>query len=171
MDIRRCTPRRLASVVGLAHLTGRAALVFLSVLFLSCTGSAGPSATPGGAPEVLAALARRGITVRNTVGGDPGCSDASLAGNALHVTVTLEGEAAPKEVYLFVFRDRDFAGSSGPVEACAAEIVRRTGQGVGRVEAAPFRALGTGWTTDFQALLAESLREAARGGTAAEHRA
>jgi hypothetical protein len=127
-----------------------------------------PLPTPGGYTEIFEAWALNGVAVHERTSGDPGCGDASLADNAVHVVVSMAPDPAPRDVYLFRFRNSVRWADGGPgVDACQATfeaISARAGGPVARVDVSPYRAFGDGWTPELRAALERGLADVAGNG-------
>jgi hypothetical protein len=147
------------------------ALVAVVSLASACgTGAIGspPLPTPGGYTEIFEAWALNGIAVHERTSGDAGCGDASLADNAVHVVVSMAPDPAPRDVYLFRFRNSVRWADAGPVvAACQAAfeaISARAGGAVSRIDVSPYRAFGDGWTPELGAALQRGLTDVAGEG-------
>lgn len=127
-----------------------------------------PLPTPGGYTEIFEAWALNGIAVHERTSGDPGCGDESLADNAVHVVVSFPPDPAPRDVYLFHFRNSVRWADEGPkVDACQAAfeaISARAGGPVSRIDVSPYRAYGDGWTAEIEAALKRGLASVAGDG-------
>ena len=142
----------------------RFALVVSTLVGLMACGTARPSATPGGVAAVTQGLVRGGLEIVTAVGGDAGCDDAGLAGNALHLTVRPR-DGSTRDIYLFTFRSRSYDESAGAVDACQAQVgAASPNTPMARVDVAPYRAFGAGWSPQLREVVEQALEEAARGG-------
>ncbi len=143
------------------------AVLSLALCLAACGGGDGASATPGASGSIVAALAARGFVATGVVGGDPGCDDPGLAGNALHLTGRLPPDRAVHDVYVYVFRSRAYEANRDAVDRCMLSIAeRRPDVTTQRVDVPPYRAVGY-WTREFEQILHEALAEAAAGGARA----
>ncbi|MFI5254004.1 MAG: hypothetical protein ACHQ15_00900 [Candidatus Limnocylindrales bacterium] len=126
-----------------------------------------PPPTPADALGIFAQWALRGIDVHGRVSGDPGCGDASLVDNAVHVVVSLGGDA-DRDVYLFSFSNSVRWADGGPVvDACQAQFEARSSRAGGpveRIDVSPYRAFGDGWSAELKADLSAGLVVAAGDG-------
>jgi len=136
---------------------GRTALVAL--LVAGCYASPGPSPV-GGIEEVIANLVLRGVTVTSSVSGDAGCSDPTLHDNAVHLSVSYQGQSTD----LFVLqwrRTSDFDAAAVAFADCVSDFrTHSPGSAVATVEAPPWRAYGKDPTGQFIPLLSAAIREA-----------
>lgn len=148
----------------LAGVTGAVALL------AGCGSVVGspPLPTPGGYTEIFEAWALNGIAVHERTSGDPGCGDASLADNAVHVVVSFPPDPTSRDVYLFHFRNNvRWADEEQLVDACQAAfeaVSARAGGPVSRIDVSPYRAFGDGWTLELKAALEHGLASVAGDG-------
>ena len=107
-------------------------------------------------------LVARGVTISETVSGDPGCREPKLRDNALRLRVESNGHAA-SEIYLFEFRDRRrFDASKAAFDACTSEHASQAADApLEALEASPYRAYGVGWDRGLRRTLEEALDDAA----------
>jgi len=138
-------------------------LAVATVLGCIACGSGSPSPTPIGLVEVRVLLARNGITTLSAVSGDSACPAQSLQDNALHLTVTTATDPAPRDLFLYLFRQRYFAGTAAAMDACVADYAASAGEArVERIDSTPYRAIGIGWSGELRRALESALREAGR---------
>lgn len=110
-------------------------------------------------------LARGGVTTLSAVSGDSVCPGQALADNALHLTVTGPSTVAPSELYLYLFRAREFERTEPQVDACEGEaLAAHPGETITRLDVQPYRALGISLPADLRTAVQSALREAASGG-------
>lgn len=137
----------------------------LALLGSVACGSGNASPTPIGLVELRVLLARDGVTTLAAVSGGSACPGQALADNALHLTVTVPSDPTPRDLYLYLFRARDFERTGATMDACVAELgAARRGQTISRLDVAPYRALGLDWSADLSRAVETALREAAPGG-------
>jgi hypothetical protein len=138
----------------------------LTCALASCYSSATASLHPGDASQLVQQITRRGATVTATVSGDTGCSDSTLTDNALHLTVNLPNDTQPRDVYIFTFRSTRFDSSAVAIDACQAAFASaHPGTSVTRLDIAPYRAFGAGWSQSLSATITAALTEASNLGT------
>ncbi len=141
---------------------GRLIAALVPALAIAACGSAGASPTPLGLTELRVLLARDGVTTLSAVSGDSGCPDRPLSDNALHLTVTTASDRTPRDLYLYLFRARDFDATKATVDDCFADIsAARPGARIARIDVAPYRALGVDWSADLHRAVETALAEAA----------
>jgi hypothetical protein len=146
---------------------GRAALAALSVvpLLASCYSFATPSYHPGEGRDLVAAIARHGVTIRSAIPGESACGDPGLVANAMHLAVTDPDRGADRDVWIHSFRERSWATSQAPVDACQAAFeAANPGVIVTRLDIPLYRAFGADWSADLTAALMAGLAEAAEAG-------
>jgi hypothetical protein len=143
-----------------------AAALAAPLLLASCYSFATPSFHPGEGRDLVAAIVRHGATVTATVPGDSACDDPSLVANALRLTVTDPGDgAASRDVWLYSFRERSWAGSQAPVDACQAEFeAAHPDATVTRIDIPVYRAFGADWSEELVHALEAAIGEAAEAG-------
>ena len=143
------------------HSTLAAALA-LSTVLAGCAGTVTPTASPQEMTGVMSALVLRGVTIRQVVSGDAGCPGSGLHSNAARIDLTLVA-GGDHSVYLFRWRRRaDFDAAAGTFADCAAQHAAESPAAAADVvEVPPWRAYGTGWTRELNAILHEALRAAA----------
>ncbi len=137
------------------------------LLVLGVAGCGGPAPTP--APASLVSLrgemALLGVTTLSAVAGQSACPDQPLHDNALALSVTTAADPEPRDVYLYLFKPRSFEETSAVVDACASDYADTSpGAIISRLEVAPFRALGAGWSDDLRSSVEQAMQVAARGG-------
>jgi hypothetical protein len=141
----------------------RLACVFVALLVQVGCGAA-PSPTPGDILAVRDELVRRGVTIGSVVGGESACPRQPLHDNALHLVVSVSSDARPRDLYLYLFRPREFEETAAQMDACEAEYAEAVGDGpTSRVDVAPYRALGNGWSPDLEQAVTEALGAAGGG--------
>ncbi len=138
-------------------------LVAVALVLCACAGG-GASPTPAGSSAVLQELTRAGFRIREAVSGDAGCDDASLAGNATRLRLAFRDDQPEKDLYLFIFRVRDYAGGEPSVDRCQAAVEEASDSAMDRVDVAPYRSFGGGLSPDWRDALARALTSASRGG-------
>ena len=147
---------------------GRAVFAAVSaapLLLASCYSFATPSYHPGEGRDLVAAIVRHGVTVDATVPGDSACDDPGLVANAIRLAVTDPGDGADRDVWLYSFRERSWAASDAPVDACQAEFeAAHPGATVTRLDIPVYRVFGADWSADLAAALEAAISEAADAG-------
>ena len=142
----------------------RLAIASLALLLTACYG--GSSApTPGDMTDVLGDLAANGLTMTDTVAGDTGCSDGSLADNARRLEMAFAPDGQSYTVYLFRWRrDADFTAAGPAFDRCA-EAYRQAHPSApfDTVDVSPWRAFGPAWTPQLREALEQALAGAAAG--------
>jgi len=139
-----------------------AALAML--LIAGCYGGSS-SPTPGDMTDVLGELTAHGLTMTDTVAGDPGCADASLFDNARRLAVTSAADGRSYTLYLFRWRNvTDYNAAADAFDACVAAFAGQPGAAaVETVDVSPWRAYGPGWTTAMRDALQQALSAAGTG--------
>jgi hypothetical protein len=138
----------------------------LTLVLAGCYSSATASYHPGDASQLVQEITRRSATVTTTVSGDTGCGDPTLTDNALHLTVTVPADPTPRDVYIFTFRSTKFDASATPIDACQAAYAQaHPGAVPARLDIAPYRAFGAGWSPSLSATITAALTEASNLGT------
>jgi hypothetical protein len=134
---------------------------------LAAACAASPTPSPANMTGVLNELAAHGASLVDVVGGDAGCSDASLQGNGTRLTLRFALDGRDYDVYLFRWRRAsDYEAADGAFDACSAAFAAAGGAGTGRlatVEVFPWRAFGIGWTEAVRDAVVDSLTAAAAG--------
>ncbi len=147
------------------HRVSFAALPVLVVVLASCYNFATPSYHPGEGRDLVAAIARHGLTVGSVIPGDSACDDPGLIPNALHLAVTDPADGATRDVWVYSFRERYWDASAAQVDACATELqTAQPGVTVSRLDIPLYRALGIDWSADLTQSLQAGLAEAAQAG-------
>ena len=140
-------------------------VVLLALLGTGCGATASPTPTPGDLTDLRTALVRNGVTTLSAVAGESACPGRSLDDNAVHLTVALGDPTAPRDLFLYLFRAREFDGEGAEMDGCAAVYVAANpGAPVSRIERAPYRALGAGWSHALNAAIDAALAETVNGG-------
>lgn len=140
--------------------------ILLGVFLVTACGAAGPpSPTPGDLTILRTALVRNGVTTLSTVSGESACPGRSLDDNAVHLTVALGDATQPRDLFLYLFRAREFDGEQTEMDGCAsAYVADNPGSLVSRIDRAPYRALGAGWSSALNAAIDAALLETVGGG-------
>ena len=134
--------------------------VLLAFIIAACAASA-PTPAPGDFGDAMSALVLRGVTVVGQTSGDAGCQADLLHRNAARLAVSVAGDEAIYDVYLFRWRrDSDFTAAAPSFAACLDEHSDRAGLPVMAVESSPWRAYGTGWSNELRAVVEQALRAA-----------
>jgi len=142
-----------------------AAALAAPLLLASCYSFATPSYHPGEGRDLVAAIVRHGVTVGATVPGDSACADPDLVANAMRLAVTDPGDGSERDVWLYSFRERSWAGSEAPVDACQAEFeAADPDAAVTRLDIPVYRAFGADWSADLTHALEAAITEAADAG-------
>jgi hypothetical protein len=143
----------------------RVFMLALLVALGGCGTPATPTPTPGDLTAVRGQLLLAGITSRSVVGGESACPEVeALTDNSVRLVVTDPGTGEPADLYLYLFRLRDFEESEADAARCASVYEAAAGETVERVEVPPYRALGADWSPDLREAVEEALRAAATGG-------
>lgn len=136
-------------------------MALVAALAIAGCGSTGASPTPVGLTELRVLLARHGVTTLSAVSGDSACPERALSDNALHLTVTTASDRVPRDLYLYLFRARDFDATEATMDACFADLTAARPQArITRFDAAPYRALGADWSPDLQRAVETALSDA-----------
>ena len=140
--------------------------VLVTALFVALVGGCGvftaPAPTAEAMDDVIANLVLRGMTVHSLVSGDAGCANSDLHSNAVHMEVSLAGDASRHEIYLFRWRrPTDFGASAQAFSDCIrAYEAAHPGVAVTSVESEPWRAYGPSWPDALSRALRDGLRAA-----------
>ena len=142
-------------------------LLAAALCLLSIAGCYGGSSapTPGDMVDVLGELSANGLTMTDTVAGDPGCADSSLFDNARRLQVTSAADGRSYTVYLFRWRNvTDYSAAADAFDACMTAFPGQPGAvTVETVDVSPWRAYGPGWTGEVRDALQHALEGAATG--------
>lgn len=131
----------------------------------ACYGSSGPTNNPGDASQLIQSITRRGATVVTTVSGESACADPSLVNNALHLTVSDATDPAPRDVFIYTFRQKSWDASKAAVDACQASYAAaHPGATIERLDVPTYRSFGASWSPSLRLLLASALSEASNAG-------
>lgn len=134
--------------------------------FSGCYGSAVSSYNPGDASQLVQDVTRRGVTITATVSGDSACSDPGLTNNALHLSVTDPADGQPREVYIYVFREKTWPGSAAQIDACQQTYAQANpGADIARLDIPIYRVLGANWSVHLRDLITSAITEASEAGT------
>jgi hypothetical protein len=142
-----------------------AAALAAPLLLASCYSFATPSYHPGEGRDLVAAIVRHGATVTATVPGDSACDDPNLVANALRLSVTDPGDGSAKDVWLYSFRERSWAASEAPVDACQATFADTNPDAtITRIDIPVYRAFGADWSEELIHALDAAITEASEAG-------
>ncbi|MDP8905550.1 MAG: hypothetical protein M3N29_09630 [Chloroflexota bacterium] len=146
--------------VGITVALGLVAAALLS----ACGGVASPTPSPADLGGVLNALASRGATINQVVGGDAGCPDSTLHSNAARIGLRVDGR--DYEIHLFRWRRAaDFEAATAAFDECVAAYAAGTSSvSIEVVAVPPWRAFGSGWSRQVTETVREALQAAAAGG-------
>lgn len=140
-------------------------LVTAPALLGSCYSFATPSYHPGDARQLVAAIARQGVTVDSATPGESACDDPGLIPNAMHLVVTDPDGGASRDVWIYSFREKYWSTSQAPVDACQAAFeTAHAGTAVARIDIPLYRAIGPDWSPELTAALESGLAEASEAG-------
>jgi hypothetical protein len=137
----------------------------VAVLLLAGCYGGSASPTPGDMTDVLGELTAHGVTMTDTVAGDPGCADPSLFDNARRLVVTSAADGRSYTVYLFRWRNvTDYNAAADAFDACVAAFAGDAGTiTVETVDVSPWRAYGPGWTAEVRDAVQQALEGAGSG--------
>ena len=125
---------------------------------------ASPSPTPGDILAVRDELVRRGVTIGSVISGESACPGQPLHDNALHLVVSVSSDTRPRDLYLYLFRPREFDETAAQMDACETEYAEAVGDGpTSRVDVPPYRAIGNGWSPGLERAITEALGAAVGG--------
>src|SRR5215210_4537710 len=139
--------------------------IVIGVSIAAACGTGSPSPSAAEMTDFLQALVLRGATIHEQVGGDAGCADSTLYGNALRLELTLAQDGNDYEVFVFRWRrPADFDASAERFGDCLEEFASGISgdANVESVEVRPWRAFGPGWSPELQTTLEQAIR--ATGG-------
>lgn len=147
----------------------RAVAAALLTALGGCQAGSPPPATPLALSDLVTQLVRHGVAVLQTTSGDPGCSDAELAPNGVHMRLSMPPDRAVYDAFLFRFKDSTtWTAAAASVAACAAAgpttAAAATEGHLVTFAVDPYRAFGAGWPTGLRTAFEATLRIAARGG-------
>lgn len=146
-------------------VSARRILPFTLALSLAACGTPAPSPSPASLVSLRGEMALLGVTTLSAVAGGSACPEQPLKDNALALSVTTESDPEPRDVYLYLFRPRSFEETSATMAACEAEFRASSPDvAIDRIDVAPFRALGAGWSDELRNSVEQALQVAARGG-------
>jgi hypothetical protein len=160
--------RPLTRLPRTATRTLRAVVIgaLAAALLAGCYGTTVPSYNPGDVSQLVAAVTRRGLTVTATVSGDSACPDPGLTGNALHLTVTDPAASVPRDVYIYIFRQKTWDASKAQVDACQAAYARAHPEAtLERLDIPIYRVLGADWSPGLRSAIEAAIVEASQAGT------
>ena len=154
-----------ALVIARRMTTVPALLALIAALLVSaCSAFAAPSPSAGEMGDVVSALVLRGGTITDQVGGDTGCSEATLHSNAVRLDVRMPGESASQPVYLFRWKNQaDYDAAESVFSSCLAQFGQVSGSAtaVSTVGVAPWRAYGPDWSAALKLAVNDALMQAA----------
>lgn len=134
-------------------------------LLASCYNFAQPSFHPGNARQVVSAIARRGVDVTSTTVGDSACDDAGLVPNAVHLVASVASDPTPRDVWIYLFREKSWSASEAAVDSCqAAYQAANPGATITRIDIPTYRAFGADWSTELADSVTSGLKEASEQG-------
>ncbi len=137
----------------------------LLAMTLAACGGPGPTPAPASLVSLRGEMALLGVTTLTAVAGQSACPDQALHDNALALSVTTASDPEPRDVYLYLFKPRSFEETSAVVDACMGEYEDASpGATISRLDVAPFRALGAGWSDELRSSVEQAMQVAARGG-------
>jgi hypothetical protein len=124
-----------------------------------------PTPTPLDFGGIQSTLARAGITLKNTVSGDAGCSDPNLIPTAIGFDASGLGVTTPVRIRIYIFSDRAaWQRRQADVDTCIATWATDPAA-IESIGQSPYLLAGEGpWPAAFKAALASALQEAAGNG-------
>ena len=147
-----------------------AAAAAVALLLVGCGAFTAPSPTAGEMGDLVGGLVRRGATIANQVGGDAGCADANLYGNA--VRYDMRGPTETNTVPIYVLRwksDATFRATENDFETCVAAYQAAHPYAALTVyEDVPWRVYGPDWSPAVKALVETVVHEAAGASAPAQ---
>ncbi len=139
----------------------------VAVMLAACNpaGVAAPSPTPADFGGISQVLQNRGLTILDVVSGDAGCPGSDLAKTAISFEASGLDQAAPVQVYLYIFHDHDtWVRRSTDVGGCAQSYVTDPST-YESLAISPYVVSGQGpWAPGFTAQLRQGLTSAAGDG-------
>lgn len=164
---RTCRAQRDAARPG----RGSGVVFALAIVVLALAGCAStttvgpPKATPADIAGIASSLRTHGVTIRDLVSGDAGCTDPDMVASAIAFKASGLDQSAPIAVHLYIFRNADsYEKLRSAVDACAASWVSDA-SGYEAIDASPFVIVGQGpWPPSFKAAVRTSLALAAGDG-------
>ncbi len=141
------------------------ALLAGPLLLASCYNLAEPSFHPGDAQQVLSAIARRGVSVQASTAGESACQDPGLIPNSVHLRGTVASDAAPRDIWIYTFREKYWGASQALVDACQAAFqAANPAAVVTRIDIPTYRAFGADWSPELADSIRGGLTEASQAG-------
>ena len=147
-----------------------AAVAAVALLLVGCGAFTAPNPTAREMGDLVANLVRHGVTITDQVGGDAGCPDSSLYGNAVRYDIHTPTE--PSDVPLYVLRwksDATFSAAKSAFDACVASFKQTHADPPSSTyENVPWRVYGAGWSPALYTLIATAVDESAGASAPAE---
>jgi hypothetical protein len=148
-------------------VAGLAAVCIAAGLVAACgsISTSAPAATPADFQGIATELTKRGIAIDHLVSGDAGCADPVLIPTAISLTASGIDQAAPVELYLYIFRNREsYERLRTTIDDCARAYVTDP-ETFESIDDSPFVLAGQGpWAPGFEAALRDALVIAAGTG-------
>jgi hypothetical protein len=134
-------------------------------MLVGCYNFATPSYHPGDAQQVLSAISRRGVSVQQSTAGESACEDRGLIPNSLHLRGSVAADPAPRDIWIYTFREKSWTGSQAVVDACQAVYQAANPAAViTRIDIPTYRAFGADWSPELAESIQGALTEAAQAG-------
>jgi hypothetical protein len=141
------------------------AAIAAAVAIGGCYSFAEPSFHPGNQRDIVQAVLQRGVITSEPEAGRVACADPSLVDNALYFTARMPDETEPRDVYIYLFREKSWDGSAAAVDACqAAYAADHPGSTITRLDIPVYRAFGADWSAELTDALTRALEQAANAG-------
>ena len=143
--------------------------ILAALLVVVVTGCGRSTAVPVPSPadftEMVNQMTRGGVTVRDIVSGDAGCTDRTLGPTAIAFTASGLDQIQPVRIRVYVFADRDaWQRLAGSVASCARSYVTDPAS-YESLAPSPFVVSGQGpWAPGFAAALRAAFSAAAGNG-------
>jgi hypothetical protein len=124
-----------------------------------------PVPTPADFPSIVNQLFERGITARNWVSGDAGCTDRTLIPTSIAFDASGLDQPTVTRTHIYIFRNKaSFDRLRASVDDCARSYVTDPA-GYENIAQSPFVVTAQGpWGPKFKAAMSDALTEAAGSG-------
>jgi hypothetical protein len=129
-----------------------------------CGAFTAPSPTAREMADIVAGFVRRGVTVTDQVGGDAGCADPTLFGNAVRYDVRLPSDQRTVPVYVFRWKSQATFDASAAAFAACGSAFHQAHPELGELstyEDSPWRVFGAGWSPTLRGIVQQSVHDAA----------
>ena len=142
------------------------AIVLLGAFVLGgCYSLAEPSFRPGDQRDIYNSIARRGLIVSEPLAGETACGKPELIANTTYLTARMPDETEPRDVYIHVYRTKNWDGSIEEVDACEAiYAAANPNSEIVRIDVPTYRVFGADWSTELTEELRAAFEESSQAG-------